>query len=512
MAATTDVTRYTNSGWYTIVWYTGAYPSGFEIAGTETYSITVSGTSGVTTVTTTQTGSVSNSPISETIAIPVTIGPQGYMADLTYSQITTSMASSDTASSPPSSSPPPSSSSTNQASPSASNATISTASPTSIATTTNYSSGIPSNSPTNPGHQVSNTSAPNQSFPGISKGEIAGIAIASSVAGAIIAALAVLLLIRRRRESQNGFHPGWRTPSDSNGDVNGSKSPTMAMKPLPLSNGAKDIDALLPSPLQDRDIESEFSRLGTAINNHARSYFGNGSSSKSLQTDSGIVKCLSSLLGTKSPLESNKLAAILSNPRSRTAGVRYLLAWAILDRSKTTTPREVTLLPPEIVELVQTFDTASDVSSSIQISSTVISNCTNILADRIRLLTKWRQISAAMLAPKYSDRSIPPSDPRHHNIRKLLDELDTVLAPFASVSNNSERVQNMAELIKRGARFAYTLFTQPTEWDFDWEQFRSRTTSELVVYPALVQTVGDDGIERRTPLRFGEAVQTSTIS
>jgi len=79
-----------------------------------------------------------------------------------------------------------------------------------------------------------------------------------------------------------------------------------------------------------------------------------------------------------------------------------------------------------------------------------------------------------MLVQKHTDRSFLPSDSRYQNIKQLLDVLDTILAPFASVSNNSDRVQNMAEVIKRGARFAYPIFTQPTEWDHDWRHPCSR--------------------------------------
>ena len=72
-------------------------------------------------------------------------------------------------------------------------------------------------------------------------------------------------------------------------------------------------------------------------------------------------------------------------------------------------------------------------------------------------------------------------------------------------ASGNQRAQNLEELVKRGARFGFMLFSQPTDWTFDWGDSHARQNSNVVVYPALVQTGDDQGRRRVQGERFTEA-------
>ena len=95
-----------------------------------------------------------------------------------------------------------------------------------------------------------------------------------------------------------------------------------------------------------------------------------------------------------------------------------------------------------------------------------------------------------------SNSSISSNDPRQHNLTELANALNALLQDFSSNSNSAERQQSLDEIVRRGARLGYMLFTQPSTWSFDWTNNSSSPQDALVVYPALVQT-GDGRGQRR---------------
>lgn len=93
----------------------------------------------------------------------------------------------------------------------------------------------------------------------------------------------------------------------------------------------------------------------------------------------------------------------------------------------------------------------------------------------------------------------------------MMRDLDTLLQPFASLESDDERRRNMVEILKRGARFGYTLSTQPTEWEFDWTQGSDSTSATIVVFPGMLQTVNDQGRRNDSSVRVGQPAQTMVI-
>lgn len=85
--------------------------------------------------------------------------------------------------------------------------------------------------------------------------------------------------------------------------------------------------------------------------------------------------------------------------------------------------------------------------------------------------------------------------------------LDRVLQPYADLRmKNEERKRNLEEVLKRSASFAYTLFSQPSTWKFEWQKGQGVTSGELCVFPALVQVADETGQQINPPRPFSEAI------
>ena len=147
---------------------------------------------------------------------------------------------------------------------------------------------------------------------------------------------------------------------------------------------------------------------------------------------------------------------------------------------------------------------ASDEGTKAQ-SSLCIKSANTLALVRALLISKWRQITAHLLQPTYGRDAIPSDDPRQVNIRELVKTLDAVLEPYASSRSSRERAQDLKDLVERGARFGYLLFSQPTGWSFEWKDAWTRTRGEIVVWPALVQTSDEEGRQRIQEVRIKEA-------
>lgn len=90
--------------------------------------------------------------------------------------------------------------------------------------------------------------------------------------------------------------------------------------------------------------------------------------------------------------------------------------------------------------------------------------------------------------------SIGAADPRQINIRELADSIDQTLKTFTKESELDQRMQSLTEVIGEGAKFGYTIFTQPSEWRFEWKSTRLPGHShaqEFVVFPAFCKLTDD---------------------
>ena len=88
---------------------------------------------------------------------------------------------------------------------------------------------------------------------------------------------------------------------------------------------------------------------------------------------------------------------------------------------------------------------------------------------------------------------ISRNDPRQVNIGELMKRLGQIVQAITGNSNEERDVYQLAHLIGEGAIFGYHLFTQPSEWTFDWSWPRPGRTLDLVLFPALLKTSDDQG-------------------
>ncbi|KAK5165271.1 uncharacterized protein LTR77_009369 [Saxophila tyrrhenica] len=331
---------------------------------------------------------------------------------------------------------------------------------------------------------------------GVSPGAAAGIGVGSAVAGAIIASGLLYLLWIHRLRARRAYGGHTVEKSQYGG---GMKGPCVAATPAKSAIGT--LDAALPQPMQDSDIKGEMSRLGTSIKNHVQSYYSGAPLSQDLSIS---AEQLFLVVGTDAP-SSKRLYPRSSSvragapPSATVAVIRYIVGWTILQSIQLFDPTETNLLPLGLAKYLSSMvPEAREPGGRLNPSSS---------ANRA-VVSKWRQLTAKLLQDKTSaSNAFPLSDPRIHNVEKLASRLDELLAPYASSTDGGQRRQQLEELIKRGARFGWTLFSQPTEWTFDWE---AASAGQTVVYPSLLQTSDDQGHVHREPLRFTD-VQTVAL-
>ena len=94
----------------------------------------------------------------------------------------------------------------------------------------------------------------------------------------------------------------------------------------------------------------------------------------------------------------------------------------------------------------------------------------------------------------YGQPQLSPNDPRLQHANELADALDSVLRPFASNSySHEERLSNLRSVIQRAVRYGFTLFSQPSSWDFDWGSVKEKGSNNMVVFPELLQVTDEHG-------------------
>lgn len=106
-------------------------------------------------------------------------------------------------------------------------------------------------------------------------------------------------------------------------------------------------------------------------------------------------------------------------------------------------------------------------------------------------------VSADLLQKTYGgQRTLSHADSRYPNIENAFQTLDRVLYPYAKQSLNSDRLKNLEEILKRGARVGFLLFSQLSIWKFDWKEPGRARAGTRTVFPALIKV--EDGNEQTT--------------
>jgi hypothetical protein len=323
----------------------------------------------------------------------------------------------------------------------------------------------------------------------LSNGAVAGVAVGSAIAGALIAGLLFFLFFKRtnRRGSTGSGNGSSEMYSLKAGERNSSTIP------VPSTSAAGVIESNLPQPMADSAIGQDLSSLDTRIANHVTSYYSTGEENVSDAHVSAAVNAAAQS-GADLPITAARLAQLLSNPQHRAYGLRVVIGSMLLGRIGMDSPPEESLLPPGVANVVHAMPQIGSGDNGkfiLFIASSANLTCSPV---RMAFLTKWRTLTSFLLR-----NSPTPTDAQlRDNIKGCVSAIDAAISPFASSSfPASERISNLEAIVQRGSQVAAMLFSQPAFWKFSWGTHRRASGSpvgeQVVVFPALQRLTDGEG-------------------
>jgi hypothetical protein len=340
---------------------------------------------------------------------------------------------------------------------------------------------------------------------GLSPGVGAGIGIGCALLGALIAFLIAFILFKGKGKPRSRRRHRSRGPlSDSDAyDLPESKMiPTVATTvSIPQDSAAAVVFNNKPLPKEDNYISDEVSRIKTRIDNHINTYY-----LRSGGNDKAALDAFAQLWASHSPVPLNRLPSLLADSRSRAHILRAGLAWLITRRIIAgSSGAAESLLPAGIsnayADLANNrLDPQGKCPSLMAMPIFDAEALTSFPAARSAFLSEWRVMTATLSGSLYGQETINPDDPRLASIRVALGQADKFLAPLANNADHDTRIRHLEEIMKRATRLAWTLFSQPSEFQTDWtDEGRG-----VVVFPSLLQTTDEDGKGLRPPRVFGQ--------
>ncbi|KAF2691611.1 hypothetical protein K458DRAFT_3203 [Lentithecium fluviatile CBS 122367] len=294
---------------------------------------------------------------------------------------------------------------------------------------------------------------------GVSGGAVAGVAIGCLIAGAIIALIVCFFLYRRRNQKQSAPYHQSHLPYDT------EHKSGVAVRTTPVPSAGMVAGSSLPQPVEDATISKEVSRIRDNIKNHVQNFY------HYQPVRGGIGSSELTALAAATNLDAAVVEAMLVNTSTRGDTIRLFIAWAVLSRCEGL--RQLTLLPLElapVLEAISRQDGKDNVKSA--------------------WFRQWKVLTGALLEQQDS-AGLHAANIDTQNWSNLMDSMDLVLGPFAQAgSDGGKRRRNLEMILARAAKLAFLLFSQPGSFHFD---FTGSRQDSLVVFPSLVQVVGDEG-------------------
>jgi hypothetical protein len=333
---------------------------------------------------------------------------------------------------------------------------------------------------------------------GISSGTVAGAAIGCFIAGLLLAGLIFWFCGRKRRPSRARDYE-----ASSAALMPHEKGFQTAAIPLGSTSPATSpVSDALPLPLEDKAITGEISKISNSIKNHIQSYYQTGRVSAGLIDMDDIHA-----IGSNQPISAGTLSTLLGNSATREIALRFCIAWIVCSRMQSTGDSKSTLLPMEVAGCYHKIANEHKNSSGKLMPPTIVYTAKSLAAQVSIMVARWRVMTAELMHASYTRNAFSRSDSRSGSVQAAANALDNILRPFAdSRMDNGERRQNLEEILKRSALFAFTMFSQPSTWDFDWQQEGAFKSGELCIFPSLVQLSDESGQPLSPPRPFSEAV------
>ncbi|KAH9899085.1 hypothetical protein F4778DRAFT_184769 [Xylariomycetidae sp. FL2044] len=323
-------------------------------------------------------------------------------------------------------------------------------------------------SQTHPPTSTSSTGIKDSAIPrGVSSSAVAGIAIACLVAGAVLAALAGLWLLRRRNRDRSQPES---TPVAYHA-VGKGDSGEIAQEKFQLGR--------LLDPTPDNQLSTELRSLDHSIRQHVESHYHLQANSLTSET---LVQALRDLgLEQGFPIPSSQLASLALDPATRYIALRHFIAQTAFSSVSIDRGWPVSLLPSPVTSLMSAMPPVENHHGSQEALAVA--------------LTKWRFLSAFLLHPRRSDRSplSPTEEVSTHQAQQLAMALNTFLEHFMAGDREAryEQENHLREVIAEIATFGYVVLSQPSEHRFIFDARGRR--NDLVVCPGLEKISDEEG-------------------
>ncbi|KAF2844342.1 hypothetical protein T440DRAFT_525652 [Plenodomus tracheiphilus IPT5] len=281
--------------------------------------------------------------------------------------------------------------------------------------------------------------------------------------------------------------------------------------PLPPSQPWPSLPQLLfikglPKGIPNESIRKRFSALYDAIIVYVENFYTVGQINSRGPSQIMIEQASTSLL-----LPWPQILELLGDTETRSGVLTMFIARSMLSRSLllklgTSNGPGATFLPPEVVDCFQSFCIDK---SAIKLDGD------GPKPVNFALLSRWKQISATLLHSTYVANEFSPFDGRTVNIERAMKDLGPLLAIYAIPHDagleDGARLSGLRGVLRKGARFAFTLFSQPCFWEFDWytdretktregdfelneaQRIENSSLSKIVVWPRLTKIIDKDG-------------------
>jgi len=239
------------------------------------------------------------------------------------------------------------------------------------------------------------------------------------------------------------------------------------------------LEQSLLEEIPEQDIKEEMLALDTLIEQHVDNNYQSGAAKnnflemKSLLEDCGYSK--------QSNTSAKQLDALLTDPISRHAAIRHLVAWILFSSITLESGLEMSLLPEQVTRFLIAMPEVESTPGSTEAFQ--------------QALSKWRSISAYLLQPKRNNRGVlqPTITNLSTQTDNILTKINNVLSPYIAKGTQERQRDNLKEIIAEAAKFGHLLFSQPTTWLFDWSLPATKSRGNLIVFPGLVKVTDKDG-------------------
>ena len=282
---------------------------------------------------------------------------------------------------------------------------------------------------------------------------LAGVGVGAGVGGVILALLLVWCCIRLRQSRQHRPNREYRSTGFQEST---QLQPLKGSLPTPSSAGTGSpgsiIDRNLPQPVADGSIETDLSKMCSLIDQHVESFYHLSPVLTSSMPGAGSIQWLEH----NPDLSTQELNVMLRAPKSRKTAIRYCIGRTVVMQSEENSDPESTFLPPALPMFIRSLPDAVRHDSGkwpSERASYCLLTCS--LVGRV-VLSRWYTMSGFLLS-----NEIVLDDPRYRNIHRAIAVLDSLLSPYTDLKSNNDRIRNLAEIMSRGARFGFVLFSQP---------------------------------------------------